>query len=95
MSTGADCHFREVSPGKWKYAIQRWPYGEWDEYDKHGPFDSFTEAMNHLDDNYPNPGGWDTHTHSAHVHNFVYNEYERITECDACGQTPSNEDIKE
>lgn len=60
MSTGADCAFWENKDGQWFYKIQRWPYGEWDEYDKHGPFASEEKAINHLDMQYANPGGWDS-----------------------------------
>jgi hypothetical protein len=58
VSTGADCTFTETSPGVWEYEIQRWPYGEWDEYDTHGPFSSFEAAEKHLEANYANPGGY-------------------------------------
>lgn len=58
MSTGADCGFIEREPGKWYYEIQRWPYGEWPDYDEHGPFASLEEAEKHLDNNYANPGGY-------------------------------------
>ena len=58
MSTGADCHFVEKELGKWYYKIQRWPYGEWPEYDEHGPFPTFAAADRHLGENYANPGGF-------------------------------------
>ena len=57
MSTGADCSFYETKKG-WYYEYQQWPYGENPDYDKHGPFRSQDAAINHMDRNYPNPGGW-------------------------------------
>ena len=58
MSTGADCYFIEEAPGRWFYEIQRYPYGETDEFDRHGPFKSEEAAEKHLHANYANPGGW-------------------------------------
>jgi len=84
MSTGADCKFIEIEPGKWKYAIQRWPYGEWPEYETNGPFNSYREAMTHLSQNYANPGGWFTSIHDSHKHER--DEYDP-TICLACGET--------
>jgi hypothetical protein len=76
MSTGADCSFREVEPGRWKYRLQRYPYGETEDYDEYGPFDSFGRAHKHLDDNHANPGGAsiDWLTDGRHVHLFVEDE---------------------
>lgn len=62
MSTGADCVFEEREPGRWWYRIQRWPYGESEEYDEHGPFTA-RGAREHLDSNYGNPGGYRTVDH--------------------------------
>ena len=64
MSTGADCRFIEEKPGEWYYEIQEWPYGDWPEYDINGPFNSQEDALQHLDDNYANPGGWWTVKHN-------------------------------
>jgi hypothetical protein len=58
MSTGAACHFEEKEKGRWYYDIQRWPYGEWPEYDTNGPFPTLEKAIDHLSRNYANPGGW-------------------------------------
>lgn len=57
MSTGAECNFYESEKG-WHYRIQRWPYGESEEFDRHGPFGSFEQAKAHLNNNYANPGGY-------------------------------------
>lgn len=57
MSTGADCVFEEREPGRWWYRLQRWPYGESEEYDTYGPFSSEEKAEKHLDQNHANPGG--------------------------------------
>ena len=69
MSSGAECNFTERKPGEWMYEIQQWPYGEWPEYDKHGPFATLIAAQEHLDANYQNPGGYGIDRHSDHVHN--------------------------
>lgn len=58
MSTGADCVFIEKGPGVWFYEIQHYPYGETEDYDRHGPFKSEEEADNHLSVHYANPGGY-------------------------------------
>ena len=58
MSTGADCRFIEDSPGLWYYEIQDWPYGEWTEYFREGPFNTLDKAIDHMHDNYANPGGY-------------------------------------
>lgn len=60
MSSGADCCFCEVLPGRWFYRLQRWPYGEWTEYDTYGPFASEASAIAHLDAHHANPGGWNS-----------------------------------
>ena len=49
MSTGAECFFQEKERGKWFYSLQRWPYGEWPEFDEFGPFPTFKAAQKHLD----------------------------------------------
>ena len=61
MSTGADCFFYEKTPGIWFYSIQRWPYGETEEYDDYGPFRSLEQAQDHLRRTQPNPGGYFTY----------------------------------
>jgi hypothetical protein len=87
MSTGADCSFSETSPGVWYYKIQRWPYGEWPEYDKHGPFNSFSAARQHLDDNYANPGGWSVYPHIPdHIHEWIKDWDGKKFFCDSCGE---------
>lgn len=58
MSTGADCHFWEEKPGRWFYKLQRWPYGEWPDYDTFGPFRSEELAIDHLRGHHANPGGY-------------------------------------
>ncbi|MHA2279712.1 MAG: hypothetical protein ACXAC5_02295 [Promethearchaeota archaeon] len=55
MSTGADCVFVEKEPGQWWYRIQ---YGATKEYNEHGPFPSEKAGHDHLDQTYPNPGGY-------------------------------------
>ena len=58
MSTGADCHIREVAENQWHYTLQCYPYGATEEYDRYGPFPTEQDAIDHLDDNHANPGGW-------------------------------------
>ncbi|HSR22743.1 MAG TPA: hypothetical protein VLW53_04280 [Candidatus Eisenbacteria bacterium] len=63
MSTGLECTFIEVKPGRWYYLLEDWdaPKGafDWREYaTAYGPFDTENEAAEHLDDNHANPGGW-------------------------------------
>lgn len=71
MSTGAECNFWEVEPGRWKYRLQLYPYGETDEFDEYGPFSSFRSAREHLDRNHANPGGWSTRIHETdHKHEW-------------------------
>lgn len=73
MSTGLDCRFVHVKrwdgfppaavrawpehvPSRWFYLLEQ--YSRRDEYDAYGPFASFDEALDHLDANHANPGGW-------------------------------------
>jgi len=58
MSTGAECHFIERKPQQWYYKIQKFPYGETEEYHTHGPFSSLEKGHEHLHKNYANPGGY-------------------------------------
>ena len=58
MSTGANCGFTEKTKGRWFYRIQRYPYGETEDYDEFGPFPHFKAAHDHLGANHANPGGY-------------------------------------
>ncbi len=63
MSTGLECTFIEVKPGRWYYLLEDWdvPKGafDWREYaTAYGPFGTENEAVGRLDDNHANPGGW-------------------------------------
>jgi len=63
MSTGLECRFIEVKPGRWYYLLEDWdsPKGafDWREYaTAYGPFSTEDEAVDHLSDNHANPGGW-------------------------------------
>ena len=63
MSTGLNCAFVEVKPGCWYYLLEDWdsPKGafDWREHTTaYGPFDTEDDAVEHLDDNHANPGGW-------------------------------------
>ena len=88
MSTGADCWFQEIEPGKWIYHLQDWPYGAWEEYSKYGPFDSFKKASDHLRANHANPGGYSTQTHpTGHVHEWTRAPWTGDgVECEGCGR---------
>lgn len=56
MSTGADCRIEERERGRWWCRVQRWPYGDWPEYDDFGPADS-PDAAYAMHDG-ANPGGY-------------------------------------
>jgi hypothetical protein len=58
MSTGAECDIVEEEPGKWYLRVQEYPYGCNEEYDKTGPHKSEDAALDYLDNNYANPGGY-------------------------------------
>ena len=79
MSTGAECRFNEISPGIWTYWLQDYPYGETEEGATHGPFGSFFEAREDLQDNYGNPGGWWTGICEGHVHEFQAGDWNPTT----------------
>ncbi len=72
MSTGAECYFTEVSPGKWTYWLQDYPYGSNEDGETYGPFRSATEAFDHLDRNHANPGGHSMNPlpEGQHVHEW-------------------------
>jgi hypothetical protein len=62
MSTGLNCEFNEVEPGRWFYVLEDWdaPKMAWDwrEYaTAYGPFPSYEAADDHLRRNHANPGG--------------------------------------
>lgn len=57
MSTGAECRFTEVAPGRWQYWLQYHPYGETDDGETSPVFSSYRAAYKHLQDNHANPGG--------------------------------------
>jgi hypothetical protein len=90
MSTGADCDFDFKKGYGYSYRIQRWPYGEWPEYDTHGPFKTYRAAREHLDRHYANPGGWSgppanpdcAHRWEPDLWQIDGKKYER---CDDCG----------
>lgn len=69
MSTGFECAFREVAPGKWYYLLQNpsCPVGafDWREHaTAYGPFLTEENAIKHLHDSHANPGGWSTQEHT-------------------------------
>ena len=86
MSTGAECHFYEKELDQWFYKLQRWPYGEWPEYDTYGPFKTMRLAMADLDRNHANPGGFSSRPHKDHVCEFkmddLYGKRQEI--CQKC-----------
>ncbi len=59
MSTGLDCYFQETEKGVW-YLFLEEEYGSKldPDYDRYGPFKSFTAARSYLQDNFANPGGY-------------------------------------
>lgn len=69
MSTGLECRFIEVEPGKWYYLLEQGsaPKCSWDwrEFaDAYGPFDTQEEAHEHLRENHANPGGHSIEPHT-------------------------------
>jgi hypothetical protein len=69
MSTGCNCSFEEVEPGKWWYVLEDTyaPKNSWDwrEYaDAYGPFSTLDIAVKHLHDNHANPGGWSEYSYN-------------------------------
>jgi hypothetical protein len=65
MSSGLECEFIEILPGKWYYLLQQGscPVQVWDwrEYaDAYGPFPTEEKAEENLQANHQNPGGWST-----------------------------------
>lgn len=86
MSTGADCKIYEKAKGQWWYALQRWPYGESEEYDRFGPFPTYRDAHDHLDDNHANPGGASVHARPGCPHDLAREAYAGEWQCDRCGE---------
>lgn len=89
MSTGAECFFEETKPAEWHYKLQRWPYGEWPEFDDFGPFKTFGEAQRHLDDHHANPGGYSVNALPGCKHDLlIAREHDKLypNECDRCGK---------
>lgn len=84
MSSGADCSFFEETAGNWFYEIQCYPYGDNEDFDKHGPFSTFRQAERHLDRHYQNPGGYSISALPDCKHGSVQEEYGQ-RECNLCG----------
>lgn len=84
MSTGADCRFVEKTAGNWYYELQQWPYGSNPDYDTFGPFLTFRAAMNHLDRNHANPGGFSLAALPGCKHDLLRGGWSSL-ECDRCG----------
>ncbi len=102
MSTGADCRFIEVAPGRWQYRLQEWPYGDNDQYETSRVFPSFTAALEDLDQNHANPGGWSTTLHPDHRHEWTVQEGAQVPagvevtiRIKSLGQDPTKEAILE
>lgn len=72
MSTGLDCYFEEKRPNEW-YLFLEEEYGhKMDiDYDRYGPFRTFAEARNYLNNNFANPGGYSIQHHpESHDHTW-------------------------
>jgi hypothetical protein len=100
MSTGADCQFQEVTPGRWSYQLQEWPYGDNPDYTTYGPFRSFRAAHEHLNENHANPGGYMAHPlpEGQHVHEFtpgawVQRGVSLKIDVESLGPNPAKEDV--
>ena len=64
MSTGLDCYFEEKKPGEWYLFLEQEYGSKLDiEYDKYGPFPTFTVAEAYLRANFANPGGYSVDPH--------------------------------
>jgi len=57
-STGLNCRFFKAKDGNWYMGLEKWDRR--DAYDHYGPFPSKEEAVEFLDANFANPGGWST-----------------------------------
>lgn len=69
-STGLECEFIEYKPGQWYYFLENWdsPKGAWDWHEYatvYGPFGSEEQAIEHLQNNHANPGGWSSNPYQA------------------------------
>jgi hypothetical protein len=65
VSTGLDCYFQEIEPNKWFLFLEEEYGSKLDpDYDKYGPFLTFALAMEYLDRNFANPGGWSVQPHA-------------------------------
>ena len=91
MSTGADCRIVGEKPDRWFLQVQKYPYGETDQYSNDGPFTSLAKARTHLRQNYANPGGYSidvkfdcAHSFAAWAKPFGGVDYEG-RECGTCG----------
>lgn len=76
MSTGAQCTIY-TDGHRWAYKLQKWPYGEWSEYETYGPFNSEKHAEGHLFSNHANPGGWGVADVTPDMMNEVLREVQR------------------
>lgn len=64
MSTGLDCYFEEKRPGEWYLFLEEEYGSKLDiDYDRYGPFKTFTLARDYLNQNFANPGGYSIHNH--------------------------------
>lgn len=76
MSTGCECEFIEVAPGRWYYVLEdlHAPKNAWDWRDNAsawGPFPDLEKADQHLRDHHANPGG---HSVSEYAEGFTPDE---------------------
>lgn len=93
MSTGANCTFRERTPGQWFYLLQCYPYGATEDYDESGPFKTFREAYEHLHKHNANPGGFSVDALPGCKHDMtkplptwmIRHEGDYTHDCDRCG----------
>jgi hypothetical protein len=86
MSTGADCQFVQRQDG-WYLLLQRYPYGETEDYDTYGPFPTQPIALKYLDEHFANPGGYSVQPLDDHV----CQEFDNDGHCLICGAR--NEEI--
>ena len=72
-SSGLNCELVEWMPGRWYYLLEDYgsPKGAWDWRENstaYGPFHSQDEAVDHLQQNHSNPGGWSVAEYEERLH---------------------------
>ena len=85
MSSGLECVFVEVEPGKWYYLLQDGDcpaqVRDWREYaTAYGPFKTHEQALRHLYANHANPGGWMVMLHESLVEQGILEKWATLVQ---------------